>query len=282
MKKIGFIDYYISEWHANNYPVWFKEICEKTGRDYEIAYAYAREYVSPVDGLNTDEWCAKFGATRCDSIKEICEKSDYIIVLAPTNPETHLSLCSEAFGHFEGGRMYIDKTFAPDYPTAKEIFELAEKHNVTFFSTSALRYAADFDNLTDVKSVTTRYCGSNLEEYIIHQVESLVKVMNEPARKLKAEIDGEHVRYEVVFESGRSAFMDYAPTNGFDARIEFNDGRVIDKPVDDDYFLRLSAKILEFFETGKIDFNPEDTLEVMKIRDKAIEAKNKPNVWFEI
>lgn len=29
MKKIGFIDYYLSEWHANNYPIWIKEICEK-------------------------------------------------------------------------------------------------------------------------------------------------------------------------------------------------------------------------------------------------------------
>ena len=24
--KIGFIDYYLDEWHANNYPDWFREI----------------------------------------------------------------------------------------------------------------------------------------------------------------------------------------------------------------------------------------------------------------
>ena len=34
MKKIGFVDYYISEWHANNYPLWIKEACEKAGLDY--------------------------------------------------------------------------------------------------------------------------------------------------------------------------------------------------------------------------------------------------------
>lgn len=282
MKKIGFIDLYISEWHANNYPVWFKEICEKTGRDYEVSYAYAREYVSPVDGLNTDEWCEKFGVTRCDSIKEICGKSDYIVVLAPTNPEAHLSLCSEAFEHFDGGRMYIDKTFAPDYQTAKEIFDCAKKHNVSFFSTSALRYAADFANLEGVKSITTRYCGSNLEEYIIHQVESLVKVMNEPAVKLKATKDGDHVLYDVVFKSGRVSHMDYALDNGFAVRIEFEDGKVIDKPVEGDYFLVLLEKILGFFETGKVDFDPADTLEVMRIRDKAIAAKDNPGTWFEI
>ena len=29
MKKIGFIDYYLSEWHANNYPA----LIEKQGED---------------------------------------------------------------------------------------------------------------------------------------------------------------------------------------------------------------------------------------------------------
>ena len=37
MKKIGFVDYYISEWHANNYPTWIKEACEKLGTEYKVA-----------------------------------------------------------------------------------------------------------------------------------------------------------------------------------------------------------------------------------------------------
>ena len=31
MKKIGFIDYYLSEWHANKYPAWMASICEELG-----------------------------------------------------------------------------------------------------------------------------------------------------------------------------------------------------------------------------------------------------------
>ena len=34
MKTIGFIDYYLSEWHANNYPNWIKQACE--GMDEEF------------------------------------------------------------------------------------------------------------------------------------------------------------------------------------------------------------------------------------------------------
>ena len=31
MKIIGFVDYYLSEWHANNYVGWLKEASEKLG-----------------------------------------------------------------------------------------------------------------------------------------------------------------------------------------------------------------------------------------------------------
>ena len=40
-----------------------------------------------------------------------------------------------------GKPTYIDKTFAPDYPTAKRIFDLAEANGTPCYSTSALRYA---------------------------------------------------------------------------------------------------------------------------------------------
>ena len=36
MKKIGFIDYYISEWHANNYPKWIAAAAEALGVDYKV------------------------------------------------------------------------------------------------------------------------------------------------------------------------------------------------------------------------------------------------------
>ena len=65
MKKIGFVDYYISEWHANNYPDWIKSL----GCNYEVAYVWAELDVSPVDGVTTAQWCDKFGAIPCKTIK---------------------------------------------------------------------------------------------------------------------------------------------------------------------------------------------------------------------
>ena len=116
MKKIGFVDYYISEWHANNYPAWIKEASDKLGLEYEVAYAWAEDYVSLYDSRNTDEWCKTFGVLRCETIAELCEKSDFIVILAPSDPEKHLEYASEVLKY--GKRTYIDKTFAPDYKTA--------------------------------------------------------------------------------------------------------------------------------------------------------------------
>ena len=36
MIKIGFIDYFLSEWHANNYPRLIAENCAETGRYYKV------------------------------------------------------------------------------------------------------------------------------------------------------------------------------------------------------------------------------------------------------
>lgn len=39
MKTIGFIDYYLSEWHANNYPAWIRQASESLGLDLAVRYA---------------------------------------------------------------------------------------------------------------------------------------------------------------------------------------------------------------------------------------------------
>ncbi len=185
MKKIGLVDYYISEWHANNYPLWIKEFCEETGKDFEIAYVWAETDISPVDGINTAEWCEKFGVNQCETIEELCEKSDYIMILSPSNPEKHLEYAEKVLKY--GKNTYIDKTFAPDYKTAKKIFDIAEKYNAKFFSTSALRCATESESIKNCVSAVITGSGGNFDEYIIHEIEGLVKIMGVGAQRVKVE-----------------------------------------------------------------------------------------------
>ena len=81
MKTIGFVDYYISEWHADNYPGWIKETCEKMGLEYEVKYAWAKKDLSEYNGKTTDEWCNEFKIEKCLTTKELCERATILLFL---------------------------------------------------------------------------------------------------------------------------------------------------------------------------------------------------------
>ncbi|MBR2870874.1 MAG: hypothetical protein IKB98_05830 [Clostridia bacterium] len=277
MKKIGFVDYYISEWHANNYPGWIKNYCEKAGLDYQVCYAWAEKDVSLVDGKTTAEWCEKMNIEQCATVEELCKKSDNIIVLAPSDPDTHLRLASEVFKYADKKRVYIDKTFAPDYATAKQICDLAVKAGVDFFSTSALRYADEIKDDKNVNSTVTFGGGSNYDEYIIHQVEMIVKTMGVGASKIKVEESDGALVTDIEYADGRKAQMNWSSTYGFKAIV---DG--VEKQIESDFFANLMVKIVTFFEGNDADFSKTQTLEVMKIRENAILAKGELGVWKTI
>ena len=281
MKSIGFVDYYISEWHANNYPVWFKEICEQTGEEFQVKYAWAEEYVSPVDGRNTDEWCKEFGVEKCENLQDLCEKADYILVLAPSNPEKHLGYAKEVLKYKKN--TYIDKTFAPDYQTAKEIFDIAEQCGTKFFSSSALRYGTELDEMLGAQAVITTGGGGNMPEYIIHQIEMAVKVIGEKAKKVRVEKQGgNQYIIRVAFENRKQATMAYACGYGFSVCAEKPNGETVNKPIVSDTFNSLLKDILRFYKTGEVSFDSKQTLEVMKIRETVIKGQEVLGEWIEL
>ncbi|MBQ3506736.1 MAG: Gfo/Idh/MocA family oxidoreductase [Clostridia bacterium] len=279
MKTIGFVDYYISEWHANNYPVWLKQICEETGDDFVVKYAWAEEYVSPVDGRNTDEWCEKFGVERCQTIEELCEKADYIVVLSPSNPEKHLEYAEKVFPF--GKRTYIDKTFAPDLATAEKIYACAEQYGVKFFSSSALRFAMELDELKGSRALVTTGGGASVEEYIIHQVEMAVKVMQSKAVSLRVENQDAQYFIRVKFEDGKQATMIFA-SMAFAVSGQSAVGGSNYLPCQSPYFMNLLKDILRFFKTGELSFPAWETLEVMRIREAIIKGKDKLGEWITL
>ena len=142
-KKIGFIDLFIDEWHANNYPKWISG--SKYADDFELYMAWEQKTKTGLRPL--EKWCADFNVTPAKSQEQLIEECDGIIVLAPSNPEVH-----EELGHLalqSGKPVYMDKPFAPDRATAERIFEWADKHNTPLFSSSALRFS---DELAALKS----------------------------------------------------------------------------------------------------------------------------------
>lgn len=279
MKTIGFVDYYISEWHANNYPQWIKDVCAESGRNFEVKYVWAEKYISPVDGRNTDEWCAEYGCEKCETLAELCQKCDYIMVLSPSNPEKHLKYAEEVLKY--GKNTYIDKTFAPDFETAKMIFDIAQKYGTRFFSTSVLRYA---DELEDLKSENAIILGSggNIEEYIIHQIEMAVNVTGEKPMSLKLEQQGKQYICHIAFENKKRAVLIYGEQIPYAICVEDENGNSVYRTIESSFFKNMISDILRFFENGEYSFDIAQTLDVMKIRTGVIEALGKNEEWITL
>lgn len=270
--KIGFIDYYLSEWHANNYPAWIREICARDGLDYEIAYAWGEIEVSPRDGETNTQWCKENGVELCKTMEEVCEKSDVLLILAPSNPEKHLEYARVALRY--GKRTYIDKTFTPSLADAEEIFSLADRYGAEVFSTSALRYAAELDEMADACSVITTGGGRSADEYIVHQIEMIVKLLGCDAKAVKCEAQGAQRIFRICYGESGAATAIYDPSMPFAVTAEMGDGATKTLPVTSDFFRVLMEKILCFYETGKTDFDRAQTLAVMKLRERLLQAKD--------
>ena len=278
MIKVGFIDHYLDEWHANNYPQFF---ADAAGDEIKIAYAYAE--MDKPGGLTTDEWCKKFGVERLDTISEIVEKSDCIIVLSPDNPERHLDLCREPLA--SGKRVYVDKTFALTKDVAKQITAIADKSGTPFFSSSALRFSTELKDIDreGICFINSRGPG-NFDTYAIHQIEPIVMLMGSSAKRIMSVGSGKYESMVIDFENGRRAVMSHYGWTGvdFEMNINYSDGRTVKIPQMSDSFPNFIKCLCEFFRTGKTFADHDETISIMGIIEAGNKALEKPCEWIEI
>lgn len=279
MKKIGFIDYYLNEWHANNYPAWIEEA---TGGEMKVCYGYGK-IAHPVNGMTSEEWCAKMGVECCATIDEIVEKSDYLIVLSPDNPEMHWELVQKPLR--SGKPTYVDKTFAPDKKTAEDIFALAEEYHTPMWSSSALRFSQEIQGLDTAKIDGMVSVGSGVMDiYLIHQVEPIVTLMGTEVEKVMYAGTDMTPHILLQYKDGRAATIAHMPEAPFALYINNTDGTTVSIPSTSEFFPNLMKKMMEFFKTeGKVVGAPkEQTIAVIAVIDAAKEAKKNPGTWVNV
>lgn len=284
MKKIGFIDYFIDEWHANNYPTWIREDSASAGRDFEVAYAWAE--TSPPGGLDTAEWCGRHGVKQLASIEELVEKSDCIIVLSPDNPEHHERLSRVPLA--SGKPVYIDKTFSPDLLSGVRMFEQAEKYRTPMFSSSALRFARELSAYPDdrVNRESLEYVASlgpgHYENYSVHQFEMIVSLMGAGANRIKS-LSSENGRLLAVeYSDSRRASMLQLQQMPFQLAMQLRNGEGVFVGACSDIFQRLIHSVLDFFETGKPPVPREETLEIMALIEAGGRALAAADTWIKV
>lgn len=277
MIKIGFIDYYLDEWHANNYPRMIKELSD--GK-YEVAYAYGM-IDSPIGGMTNKEWAVQNGVELIDTIEELVEKSDRIIVLSPDNPEMHEELCKIPLKSQK--LVYVDKTFAPDRATAERIFAYADENNTKCYSSSALRFSSELKNI-DKKEIHKIYSeGPGVYEiYSIHQIEPIVSLMECRAKQVMFTGESNHPSMIVKFEDGRFAQMYQTYNSPFRLTIDTENDRSDIYTIESDYFGLFLKELIKFFDTGIVPVPHEQTIDVIAVREAGLKAMKKPYEWIDV
>lgn len=277
-KKIGFIDYYLDEWHANNYP----EMIKKWAPGLEVAYAYGKIDSPHPGGMTSKEWEAKYGVKVLDSMEEVIEKSDYLLVLSPDNPEMHEELCEKPLK--SGKNTYIDKTFAETKASAERIFEMAERGNTKCYSSSALYFAKEYSPIYKQNVVNIDSCGPNrFPIYVIHQLEPIVAMMKTNALRVMSVGTEEYPMVLVEFEGGKRAKLStFLTGDTFSMNIGCQDENAKLVKVESDFWESFIKALAVFYETGEIPVPHENTLRVIAAREAAIKALGRPFEWVDV
>jgi len=276
MKKIGFIDYFLDEWHANKYPEW---IGRATDGAMQVAYAYGK--VDSQNGLDNATWCRNKGIELLGSIEEVVAKSDYLIVLSPDHPEYHEEL---AMLPLQSGKpTYVDKTFAPDRRTAQLLFDTAAKHGTPLYSSSALRYAAEYAGAEKQGIDTISSAGpGKYENYSIHQIEPIVALMGSEAERVMFIGTERSTALLIGFSGGRTATIHHFGDSGFSLTVGYESGKSSLLKAESDFFGAFIKDLARFFETGEAAVEPAETIAIITIIEYGLQAMKTPYQWIKL
>ncbi len=269
--RIGYVDYELDNYHANTYLKILRS--ELAGRGFSVAGCLA------ANQKTGREWAKKNEVPYFSDPGELNAAVDYFMILAPSNPETHLELCRQIFPF--GKPTYVDKTFAPDLATAKKIFALADKHATVIQTSSALRYTnvqthlaeAGWENL---RHLTAWGSGRSFGEYGIHPLELAISCLGSQATRLYRREDGGFQQLLIDFAGGRTATINFQANANtpFAASLTLASGTEY-LPVDGSrIFVNLAAAVLDFFAAGKAGIDRAESLAIMRLLDLAKEPRS--------
>ncbi|MCT1399722.1 hypothetical protein M4D81_11885 [Paenibacillus sp. p3-SID867] len=277
MKKIGFIDLHLDQFHANKYPGWIEQASEHA---MKVVYAYGKR--DKENGLTNAAWSQEFGIELLPTVEEVVERSDYLIVLSPDNPEFHEELSQLPLQ--SGKPTYIDKTFAPDRETAIRLFDLAAKHGTPMYSTSALRFASEYRELdrSDIQTISSWGPGA-FANYSIHQIEPIVSLMGTSPKRVMYIGTPDSPALLIDFGNGRQATVNHLGDNcPFTLGIKNGDGGFKQVTANSNFFNLFIENLVNFFETGEPAVNPAETVAVITMIEYGFKAADTPYEWVDL
>ncbi|WP_422657451.1 hypothetical protein ACK8P5_17020 [Paenibacillus sp. EC2-1] len=277
VKKIGFIDYFLDEWHANKYPTWIESA---SGGMMKVTCAYGM--IDSPHGRSNAQWCEDHGIELHSSIEEVIQESDYLIILSPDHPEYHEELAQLPLR--SGKPTYMDKTFAPDRGTAIALFNTAREYNTPLYSSSALRFASEYTEIERKGIETICSVGSgSFNNYSIHQIEPIVSLMGTEATRVMFIGTANSPAMIIEFSNGRQATINhFGPECPFTLTMNYDSGEARVAKPESDFFGSFIARMLAFFENGEPAVDPAETIAIITIIEHGLKAMHTPYQWIEL
>jgi predicted dehydrogenase len=285
MLKIGFADYYLDNWHANNYPAFLRAAIAKYEVDAQVTAAF--DMKDAPSGMTSGQWCREQGVAEAGSMRELLQGVDAVMVIAADDSRFHEIVCPEPLA--SGKPVYVDKTFAHDLKTAKKLFDIAEEHHTPVFSSSAQRFCQHVMDYLAQRKGPTRFMSTvgphSLENYAVHQLEPIVAVMGTGVLRMKAFAIGSAVtQLTLDYGDGRLASFTQTPQPWAEFNFMVSDGETGRRLHSDDsnFYDNLMKAILDFFLSGIPPVKKEETLEIISLIETAKTARNHPDTWVPI
>lgn len=277
MKKIGFIDYFLDEWHANKYPEWIRSI---SGGRMQVTCAYGEKDAD--NGLTNAEWCLQNDIKLLDTIEEVVNDSDYLVILSPDHPERHEALAQLPLT--SGKPTYMDKTFAPDRATAIRLFELAKQHGTPLYSSSALRFAMEYVQIErEGIRVISSWGPGAFENYSIHQIEPIISMISSEPKRVMFIGTKTAPALLIEFNDGRQATIHHLGEDcPFTMAVSYHSGNCrITKP-ESDFFNLFIQDLILFFDTGQVSVPSSQTISIITIIEYGMKAAVCPYQWVDL
>ena len=278
MIKVGFIDYYLDEWHANTAPA---HLLEQSNGDVKACFAYG-EIPSP-KGVTSEQWCEKMGIEYCATIAEVIEKSDVLMVFAPDNCERKEDLSREALA--SGKPCFIDKPFGTDLASAKRMFDIAEQSGTPCYTCSALRYAQEYTTVDrkTIKSLVAMTPQNSYDNYILHALEPAMMLMEEPAKRASA-VMTDNAFYSVTIEMQSGRHIVISSLN-YDSPYMMNiciptANQLIDCSYD--FWIYHYKAMVEFFKTGVEPVFHKESLMIAAAREAGKKSLAANGEWITV
>ena len=125
--------------------------------------------------------------------------------------------------------------------------------------------------------------GRDVGEYIVHQAEMVVKKLGIGAEAVKSEKIGDQTFFIIKYPDSRAASMLFGEKLPFSVYMNTADNKPTKlQNAKSDFFKLLMADIITFFESGKINFDTNETLEVMNIREAALKSTQANGEWVAL